>query len=220
MARIDFTDLDSAAAYRLLVGSVQPRPIAFVSTVDGLGRPNLAPYSFFNVASVDPPILAFAPQFAPLEGQTSGRPKDTLTNIRETGECVVHIVSYRLREEMNLTSATWPHGRSEFTIASLTPIPSEHVRPPRVAEASIAFECRLDQLISWGDHPRAGTLVLVRILTAHIDDALLTDGKIDQLALDTIGRLGGPAYTRSREGYFEMQRPTLEDQTGPQDGGG
>ena len=219
MPTLDFDTLDSAAVYRLLVGCVQPRPIAFVSTVDAAGRANLAPYSFFNVASVDPPILAFAPQYAASTGPGDGI-KDTLSNLQETEECVVHIVSHRFREAMNLTSASWPRGMSEFEMAGFTPVASRRVRPPRAAEASAAFECRLDQIISWGERPRAGSLVLARILAAHIDDTVYFDGKIDQHALDTIGRMGGPAYTRARDGYFEMPRPTPEDMQRARDGVG
>ncbi len=210
MPIIHASEIPPGELYKLFVGSVQPRPIALVSTISADGHLNLAPYSFFNVASVNPPVLSFSAQLAQTKGSEMGQSKDTLTNIRETRECVINIVSYAMREQMNICAAPWPRDVDEFLRSGFSPVPSHTVRPPRVGEAQVAFECRLDQIISWGDQPRSGNLVLVRVETLVIHDAVYRDGKIDAQALDTIGRLGGPTYTRSREGLFHMEQP-MED---------
>lgn len=204
------SEITPAELYKLFVGSVQPRPIALVSTANGEGLLNLAPFSFFNVASVNPPILSFSVQLAPKKDTNFGHPKDTLANIRETGECVINIVSHAMREQMNVCAAPWPPDVDEFAESGFTPVTSDSVRPPRVGESLVAFECTLDQIISWGDLPRSGNLVLVRVVTIAVHDTVYRDGKIDAVTLDTIARLGGPTYTRSREGLFHMEQLTHE----------
>ena len=210
MTTIKAESLDSLDSYKLLVGSIQPRPIALVSTVDMGGRSNVAPFSFFSVASVFPPILSFAPQMTPVPGLDRGVPKHTLENLRDTGQCVIHITSYDQRMDMNETAAPWPKDVSEFDVSAWTPVPSDCVAPPRAAEAPVAFECELEQIISFGDLPRSGALALVRIIVAHVADDVFTDGKIDQVMLDTVGRMGGPVYTRTKESLFELAQPGMD----------
>lgn len=192
--------------YRLLVSCVVPRPIAFVSTTSAAGAPNLAPFSFFNAVSATPPILAVAPGFR------RGVPKDTLRNLRETRECVVHVVTEDLADAMNVTSGDYAPDVSEFAVAGLTPVPSLRVKPPRVAEAPVAFECRLVQEVRLGE---ASCLQLLEIVYAHVRDDLLVDGAVDPARLRAIARLGGDWYCRTRD-LFAMARP---DVGGPRPGG-
>ncbi|MEM9997778.1 MAG: flavin reductase family protein [Bacteroidota bacterium] len=202
-------DHPPAEVYKLLVSAVVPRPIAWVSTLSGDGVANLAPYSFFNVASIDPPVLMFAPQMAPTP-QGGARTKDTLANLRATGECVVHIVPHALAEAMNRTSAAWPAEVSEFEATGLHSIPSEVVAPPRVAEAPVAFEAVLDRIVSFGDGPRAGQAVFVRLVLAHLADEVTANGRYaDTHLLDPVGRLGGTGYVRVKDGVFDLERPAL-----------
>ena len=205
---IDLADLDGAAAYKLLTSAVVPRPVAWVSTVDEQGRANLAPYSYFTIASASPPVLLFCPQLAADEDAPGGvRMKDTLLNVEATGEAVVHVASHAMAEAMNATSASWPRGTSEFEQVGITAVPSERVRPPRVAEAPLAFECRVEQVIRLGDGPGAGAVVLARVLLAHLA-AGTHNGRYALLdGLDPVGRLGGPAYTRAADGHFVLDRP-------------
>ncbi|MEL6445473.1 MAG: flavin reductase family protein [Bacteroidota bacterium] len=199
-----------AEVYKLLVSAVVPRPIAWVSTLSEEGIANLAPYSFFNVASIDPPVLMFAPQMAP-QPDGGARMKDTLANLRATGECVVHIVPHTLADAMNQTSAAWPADTSEFEACGLTPVPSESVAPPRVAEAPVAFEAVLDRIVSFGDGPRAGQAVFVRIALAHLTDGATANGRYaDTHLLDPVGRLGGTGYVRVKDGVFDLERPTVD----------
>lgn len=187
-------DLDSA--YRLLSTAVTPRPIAWVSTQSGAGRDNLAPFSFFTVASVAPPILAFYPV------GTGEDLKDTARNVRDTGECVVNVVTRDLVAAMNETSATLAPDESEFDRAAVTRAESARVAPPRVAEAKVAFECELYELRDVG----SSTQILARVVHAHVDDDVTTDGKIDVDRLDTVGRLAGSLYA-STDDRFSIERP-------------
>jgi flavin reductase (DIM6/NTAB) family NADH-FMN oxidoreductase RutF len=196
--------------YALLLNSVAPRPIAWVSTISAAGLPNLAPFSFFNVVCVDPPLLAFAPGLRPpKQAQGSrGEPKDTLRNIRETGEFVVNIVTYDLREAMNVTSGEYDASLNEFDLAKLTPEASKIVRPPRVAESPVSFECKLHQILDFSTAPTSGSLVIGQIVSIHVNDAHLKDGRLDRNSLDLIGRMGGLQYTRTTQ-RFEMVRPKV-----------
>ncbi len=204
------TDLSHNELYGILLNSVAPRPIAWVSTTSASGQPNLAPFSFFNCVCVDPPMLAFAPGLRrPRQGEANrGEAKDTLRNIRETREFVVNVVTYKLREEMNLTSGEYDPSVNEFDLANLTPQPSEIVRPPRVSESPVSFECKLHQILDFSSAPTSGSLVIGQIVSIHIDDANLRDGRLDRNSLDLIGRMGGIQYTRTTE-RFEMVRPKL-----------
>lgn len=193
--------------YGLLLNSVAPRPIAWVSTISASGHLNLAPFSFFNVVSVDPPLLGFSPGRRPLrQDKSHGEPKDTLRNIRETQEFVVNIVTYELAEAMNLTSGEYDASVNEFEVAKLTPEPSKVVRPLRVAESPVSFECKLYQILDFSTAPTGGSLVIGEIVSIHINDANLKDGRLERNSLDLIGRMGGIQYTRTTQ-RFEMVRP-------------
>jgi flavin reductase (DIM6/NTAB) family NADH-FMN oxidoreductase RutF len=204
------SDLAHKDLYSILLNSVAPRPIAWVSTMSTAGQPNLAPFSFFNVVCVDPPLLAFAPGLRPPKQPqgSHGEAKDTLRNIRETSEFVVNIVTYELREAMNVTSGEYDVSVNEFELAKLTPAPSNTVKPPRVAESPVSFECKLHQILDFSQAPTGASLVIGKIVSIHIDDAHLKEGKLDRNSLDLIGRMGGMQYTRTTE-RFEMVRPKV-----------
>ncbi len=203
------SQLSHRELYGILLNCVAPRPIAWVSSLSASGQPNLAPFSFFNCVCVDPPLLAFAPGLrAPKEPASTphGEPKDTLRNIRETREFVVSVVTYDLREAMNATSGEYDAIVNEFELAKLTPIPSEIVRPPRVGESPVSFECKLHQIVDFSSSPTGSSLVIGEVVAVHIDDAHLKDGRIDPNSLDLIGRMGGLQYSRTAQ-RFEMVRP-------------
>ena len=204
------SDLLHNELYSILLNSVAPRPIAWVSTVSASGQLNLAPFSFFNVVCVDPPLLAFAPGLRrPKQPEVShGEAKDTLRNIRETREFVVNIVTYELREAMNLTSGEYGAEVNEFELVKLTPQPSKIVRPPRVAESPVSFECKLHQILDFSPVPTSSSLVIGEIVSIHMDEAHIQDGKLDRNSLDLIGRMGGMQYTRTTQ-RFEMVRPKV-----------
>jgi len=192
--------------YRILISSVAPRPIAWVSTINRDGQANLAPFSFFNVVSGKPPILGFSPALRRLEhGCTS---KDTLRNIRETGEFVVNIVTFELAEAMNLTSGEYDSSVNEFELAKLATRPSAVVRPPQVAASPVSFECKLYQIIDFGAEPPSGSFVMGEIVAVHVSESLIKDGRLDPQALDLVGRMGGSQYSRTTE-RFELERPTV-----------
>jgi flavin reductase (DIM6/NTAB) family NADH-FMN oxidoreductase RutF len=205
------TDLPHNELYGILLNSVAPRPIAWVSTMSPSGQHNLAPFSFFNVVCVDPPLLAFSPGLRrPKQPEIArGEAKDTLRNIRETGEFVVNVVTYDLREAMNSTSGEYAPSVDEFELAKLTPEPSKIVRPPKVAESPVSFECKLNQILDFSPAPTSGSLVIGQIVSIHLNDANLEDGKLDRNSLDLIGRMGGLQYTRTTQ-RFEMVRPKIE----------
>ena len=204
------SDLPHNELYGLLLNSVAPRPIAWVSTMSASGALNLAPFSFFNCVCVDPPLLAFAPGLRPPKQAEAnhGEAKDTLRNIRETREYVVNVVTYELREAMNLTSGEYDPSVDEFDLANLTPQASKVVRPPRVAESPVNFECKLQQILDFSPAPTSSSLVIGQIVSIHINDEHLKDGKLDRDSLDLIGRMGGIQYTRTTQ-RFEMVRPKV-----------
>jgi len=204
------SDIPHSELYGILLNSVAPRPIAWVSTIDKTGQPNLAPFSFFNVVCVDPPLLAFAPGLRrPKQTDaTHGEGKDTLRNVRESKEFVVNIVIYELAAAMNLTSGEYDASVNEFELAKVTAQPSKIVRPPRVAESPVSFECRLHQILDFSPAPTSGSLVIGQIVSIHINDAHLKDGRLDRDSLDLIGRMGGLQYTRTTQ-RFEMVRPKV-----------
>lgn len=183
--------------YRLLIGCVVPRPIAWVASLSATGVANLAPFSFFTIASDDPPLLLFCPLRRP-----DGTPKDTLRNVQATGEFVIHIVSEPLAAAMNQTAAEYPYGVDEFAQAGVTPVPSLRVRPPRVAEAPVAFECRTHQIVEL----ERSAVVIGRVLLIHLRDEIERDGYIQLAALQPIARLAGNSYARVTE-TFELARP-------------
>jgi flavin reductase (DIM6/NTAB) family NADH-FMN oxidoreductase RutF len=185
-----------------MIGMIVPRPIAFVSTINAAGQRNLAPFSFFTGCSSNPPVVCFcaAVRAGPLPH------KDTLENVLATGEFVVNVVSEEFAEQMNATSADVPPGVDEFVLSGLTPMPSDLVKPPRVAESKAQMECKLYQIVPVSEKPGGGVLVLGEILRFHIQDSLLDGYRIDPEKLNAIGRMGGPSYVRTRD-RFNMERP-------------
>jgi flavin reductase (DIM6/NTAB) family NADH-FMN oxidoreductase RutF len=189
--------------YKILIGSVVPRPIGWISTLDEDGRRNLAPFSFFNAVSARPPHVVFSPMIR----ETDAGVKDTLRNLQATGEFVVNIVTEPLAQAMNVSSTEFPHEVDEFAAAGLTAVPSAAVRPPRVGESPVHFEGRVAHLLPLGEGPGAATLVVGRIVHLHVDPSVLLDGdKIDLDRLQPIGRLAGAGYCRVTD-RFEMKRP-------------
>ncbi|MFU8816589.1 MAG: flavin reductase family protein [Pseudomonadales bacterium] len=186
---------------------VGPRPIGWIATLDHHGTPNLAPFSYFNAFSADPPIVGFAPNARGVHG-VHGAPKDTLANLRRLPEFTASIVSMELAAAMNDTSRDLPHGVSEFDHANVNPQASIAVRPPRVREARAALECQVFDIIALPSaaDQRGSHLVLATVIGIHIDDTLIQDGRIDALALAQVGRLGYFDYVAVRE-TFEMLRP-------------
>lgn len=192
--------------YKLLVGSVVPRPIAFVSSVDPHGVRNLAPFSFFTVASANPPIVCFCPMVRDVGKSNLLPTKDTLRNIIATKEFVLNIVSEEFASQMNACSAELPPEVDEFEVSGLTPLESELVAPPRVAESHVQMECRLEQIVHISTEPLGGSLVLGEVLRFHVREALLDNFRIDPDQLRAIGRMAGATYARTRD-RFEMERP-------------
>ena len=204
------SELSHSALYSIILNSVAPRPIAWVSTVSAAGQHNLAPFSFFNAVCVDPPLLAFAPGFRPAmqSNANHGEAKDTLRNIRETKEFVVNVVTYALAEAMNVTSGEYDPSVNEFELAKLTSEPSKIVRPSRVAGSPVSFECKLHQILEFSPAPTSSSLVIGQIVSIYLDESHLKDGKLDRDSLDLIGRMGGIQYTRTTQ-RFEMVRPKI-----------
>jgi flavin reductase (DIM6/NTAB) family NADH-FMN oxidoreductase RutF len=188
--------------YRLMIGAIVPRPIAFVSTRSPDGILNLAPFSFFTAVSANPPVICFSPMVRGVDG---GR-KDTLANIELTREFVVNVVSEDFIQQVNVCSAEFPPEVDEFEASGLTPIPSDVVTPPRVKESSINMECRLVQVVHVSSKPLGGSLVLGEVVRFHVDDAVIVDGSIDPDKLRPVGRMGGPSYTRTAD-RFNIKRP-------------
>jgi flavin reductase (DIM6/NTAB) family NADH-FMN oxidoreductase RutF len=201
--RVDLETLSPGGAYKLMISALVPRPIAFVSTVGEDGSFNVAPFSFFMGVTGNPPTLAFSVEHRP-DG-----PKDTVRNIRTSGEFVVNIVDEALAEAMNIASGDYHYGVDEFKLAKLTPAPSSRVKPPRVAEAPVSFECKVVHTLEIGRSPN--TVTFGEILTAHVrDDIYLADKqRVDTNRMHAVGRLGGPQYCRVRD-IFEMARPVVK----------
>jgi flavin reductase (DIM6/NTAB) family NADH-FMN oxidoreductase RutF len=187
--------------YKLLVGAVVPRPIAFVSTISPEGVANLAPFSFFTVASANPPVLCFTASYREPR-------KDTLVNIRAMKEFVVNIVSEEFAAKMNVTSGEYPYGVDEFAQSGLTPVESDLVRPPRVKESHVNMECKLLQVIEVSNRPMGGTLILGEVVRFHVDDAIFEDFRIDPEKLGAVGRMAGNTYCQTTD-RFELVRPQI-----------
>jgi len=196
--------------YNLILNSVAPRPIAWVSTVSASGQPNLAPFSFFNCVCTAPPLLAFAPGLRrPKQPDSAiGEPKDTLRNIRQTKQFVISIVTYDLAQAMNQTSGEYDTSINEFELARIASAPSQVVKVPRVAASPVSFECKLHQILDFSPSPQSSSLVIGEIVSIHVDEAHMKDGKLDRDSLDLIGRMGGIQYTRTTQ-RFEMVRPKV-----------
>ncbi|NJB87580.1 flavin reductase (DIM6/NTAB) family NADH-FMN oxidoreductase RutF [Lewinella marina] len=202
---LDPNALDTRDLYTCLSTAVAPRPIAFASTVDAEGRINLSPFSYFNVFSTTPPILVFSP----IRRGRDGSAKDTLNNVHAVPEVVINIVNYAMVEQMSLTSTEYPTGVNEFEKGGFTPLASDCVRPPRVKESPVSFECRVDQVIPLGDGGGAGNLVVARVVRIHIDESVLDDkGQLDTRKLDLVARMGGNDYCRATPAnLFEIPKP-------------
>ncbi len=188
-----------------MIGSITPRPIAFVSTVSKNGIYNLAPYSFFTGIGANPPVIAFSPVV-----NREGRIRDSRINAEETGHFVVNIVSERIVHEMNETAVDVPAGVDEFQLSGLTPTTSTLISAPRVKEARVSMECQLIDVVEISRNPLGGALVLGEVLLFHVDDEIVDDFIIDPEQLDTVGRMGGNSYTRTTE-RFDVVRPSLDD---------
>jgi flavin reductase (DIM6/NTAB) family NADH-FMN oxidoreductase RutF len=182
--------------YRFLISVVVPRPIAFISTVSAEGQLNVAPFSYFNAITSRPPLLGISISLR------EGDPKDTLRNIRDTGEFVINVVSEELASRMVETSGEWPREVNEFELTRLTPVASELVKPPRVGESPVALECRLYREIELGD----SAFVVGEMIRAHVSDDMLTEGRVDVAKLRPVGRLGGDGYSIVRD-VVHLPRP-------------
>lgn len=201
---IDPTQVSQRELHSVILTAVAPRPICFASTVDKQGRVNLSPFSFFNIFSTDPPIMIFSPS-------RSGRDnslKHTHENVLEVPEVVINIVNHPMVEQMSLASTGYGKGVNEFEKAGFTPVPSERVRPPRVAESPVSIECRVDKVVELAQKPGAGNLIFAQVELVHVNTDYFTDGVLDTEKLDLVGRMGENWYIRAvRESLFEIPKP-------------
>jgi flavin reductase (DIM6/NTAB) family NADH-FMN oxidoreductase RutF len=198
--------LETRDVHRLLSSSIAPRPIAFASTIDAKGNVNLSPFSFFNVFSSNPPILIFSPA----RRVRDNTKKHTLQNAAETKEVVINIVDFSIVEQMSESSKEYDKGVNEFIEAGLTEVPSLKVKPPRVLESPVSFECSVENIISLGEHGGAGQLVIAKVVHIHVKSELLDkNDQIDAEKLDLVARLGGDWYTRvTKDSMFKLEKPS------------
>jgi flavin reductase (DIM6/NTAB) family NADH-FMN oxidoreductase RutF len=191
--------------HHLMLGAIAPRPIAFASTIDLDGRPNLAPFSFFNAFGANPPIVVFSPSRRGIDNTT----KHTYENIKVVPEVVINAVTYEMVQKVSDSSADFPKGVNEFDMVGFTMQPSDLVKPFRVKESPVQFECKVLEVIETGNGPAAGNLVICEILRIHVNQAVLDEkGRIDPHKIDLVGRLGGEYYVRaSGEALFELAKP-------------
>jgi flavin reductase (DIM6/NTAB) family NADH-FMN oxidoreductase RutF len=202
MLRFDPVEHLPQNIYKMMIGCVVPRPIAFVSSIDEQGIYNLAPFSFFSAVCSKPPTILFCPSVR----ATTGKSKDTLRNVLATKEFVVNIVSEEFAAAMNQTSAEVGPEVDEFALSGLTPLVSETVRAPRVAESAVQMECRLREVITISGEPGGGSIVIGEVLRFHVREDLFDNYRIDPERLNAIGRMGGPTYCRTQD-RFDMERP-------------
>ena len=205
MVSIDPKNLTVQKLHQYLLGAIGPRPIAFASTVDAEGKPNLAPFSFFNVFSANPPILIFSPARS---GRTNTT-KDTYNNVKIVPEVVINVVNYDIVHQMSLASSPYAPGVNEFEKAGFTALKSDSVKPFRVAESPVQFECKVKEVIELGTEGGAGNLIICEVLKIHIHDEVLdSNGMIDQQKIDLVARMGGDWYSRANaESMFEITKP-------------
>jgi flavin reductase (DIM6/NTAB) family NADH-FMN oxidoreductase RutF len=205
MLTVNPKEISQHQLHGYLLGAVGPRPIAFASTVDKDGRPNLAPFSFFNIFSSNPPIAIFSPN----RGGKTGATKHTHDNVKEVPEVVLNIVNYSMVQQMSLASSPYPKGVDEFIKAGFTKLPSQMVKPPRVAEAPVTLECKVTQVIELGTTGGAGNLIICEIVLIHIKEEFLDEkGVIDQKKIDLVARMGGNWYCRAHgDALFEVEKP-------------
>jgi len=206
MISIEPKDIPTAKLHAYLQSAVAPRPIAFASTLSKTGKPNLSPFSFFNVFSANPPILVFSPARRVRDNTV----KHTLTNSQDTREVVVNIVNYDIVQQASLSSTEYAEGVNEFQKAGLTQVPSDIVKPYRVKESPVQFECKVNEIIALGDGGGAGNLIICEVVKMHISENILDEnGMIDQHKIDLVSRLGGNWYSRSNKGLFEVPKPLV-----------
>lgn len=204
MFSIDPKDLSPEKLQSYLQGAIAPRPIAFASTISKNGKPNLAPFSFFNIFSSNPPILLFSPL---LQGKSNNK-KHTLLNCESTKEVVINIVNYEMVQQMSLSSSAYPEGINEFLKSGLTQIPSEIVKPYRVAESPVQFECKVNDIIALGENAGAGNLIICEVVKIHLNETILDEnGAIDPEKIDLVSRMGANWYSRAKMGLFEVEKP-------------
>jgi len=204
MLSINPKEISVGKLHGYLLGAVAPRPIAFASTIDADGNPNLSPFSFFNVFGSNPPIMIFSPARRVRDNTT----KHTLENALATKEVVINVVNYAIVQQMSLSSSEYPEGINEFEKAGFTMLPSDEIKPFRVAESPVQFECKVKDVIFTGDEGGAGNLIVCEVVKIHIsDDVLNENGVIDQHKIDLVARAGGSYYTRARDGFFEIPKP-------------
>ncbi len=202
---IDPKSISVPELHGILLGSIAPRPIALASTVDLEGKVNLSPFSFFNVFSAKPPILIFYPARRVKDKTT----KHTLDNVKEVKEVSINIVNYQIVQQVSLSSTEYDKGVNEFIKSGLTAVPSEKIKPPRVKESPISFECLVKEVQALGDEGGAGNLVICEVVLIHLDEAILNEnGKIDPFKVDVVARMGGDWYCRANsDNIFEVAKP-------------
>ena len=204
MLSIDPKEISTGKLHSYLLGSIAPRPIAFASTIDINGKPNLSPFSFFNVFGANPPILIFSPARRVRDNTI----KHTLENVLATKEVVINIVNYAIVQQMSLSSTEYPAGVNEFEKAGFTMLKSDKIKPFRVAESPVQLECKVNDVIFTGDEAGAGNLIICEVVKVHIsEDVLDENGDIDQHKIDLVARAGGSYYSRARDGFFEIPKP-------------
>jgi len=197
-------DIPTSKLHGYLLGAVAPRPIAFASTIDENGNPNLSPFSFFNVFGSNPPMMIFSPARR-VRGNTT---KHTLQNIEKVKEVVINVVNFDIVQQMSLSSSEYPQGVNEFEKAGFTMLSSDEVSPFRVAESPVQFECKVTDIIYTGDEGGAGNLIVCEVVKIHINESVLdANGMIDQYKIDLVARAGGSFYSRARDGFFEIPKP-------------
>ena len=204
MTSFEPKELSVQKLHGLLLSAVAPRPIAFASSIDADGNPNLSPFSFFNVFSANPPILIFSPARRVSNSTT----KHTLENAKQTKEVVINVVNYDMVQQMSLSSTEYAEGINEFDKAGLTMVKSDLVKPFRVGESPVQFECKVNDVIELGQEGGAGNLIICEVVKLHITEEVLNeDETINQEALDLVARAGGSYYTRANKGFFEIPKP-------------
>ena len=204
MTSIDPKDISVPELHGILLSTVAPRPITFASTISEDGHPNLSPFSFFNVFSANPPIMIFSPARR-VRGNTT---KHTLHNAQETREVVINVVNFDIVHQMSLSSTEYPEGVNEFEKTGLTMLKSDMVKPYRVAESPVQFECKINDIIELGNEGGAGNLIICEVVKIHVSDEVTnTDGSINQEKLDLVARAGGSYYSRANKGFFEIPKP-------------
>jgi len=204
MISIEPKDISPAKLQGYLQSSVGPRPIAFASTIDKNGKPNLSPFSFFNVFSANPPILIFSPARRVRDNSI----KHTLINAEATREVVINVVNFDMVQQISLSSTEYAEGVNEFLKAGFSAIPSDLVKPYRVAQSPVQFECKVNEIISLGNQGGAGNLVICEVVKIHINESVLDEnGTIDPYKIDLVSRMGGNWYSRANQGLFEVAKP-------------